>query len=789
MTKKLLTLAITGLVAVSASAGRLLFVDMEADGRQLTESVSGSKLTLSGQHAPENIPGAAGMALRLDGYSSFASGTVSTPDAQSVTVSMWVAPETYPTVALDRFTDERIVLAGTLDKTARAGWAFTLGFNGVYAFECYSGGWPLTLKASDMLPTYEWSHLVAVIDGASGKAKLYRNGAEVASSNCMTPQNLAAATQLFIGKSPETSKVDVFNINSLNGLIDDIEIADRALSAAEVIAFEPENEADLRVPASRFAANPMRPKFHGMPGANWTNESHGMTYSDGRWHVFFQKNGNGPYMTRLHWGHISSENLCDWREEKIAIAPGESYDIKGCWSGCVFSDDVITGGKPSIIYTAVDYARAVIAQANPVDDSLIDWEKVTSNPIIDGRPAGLSDDFRDPYFFRNGDNAYIIVGSSSAGVGCTTLHRYDPASKTFSNDGKLFAKGMNTFFDGSFWEMPNVTDMGGGKWLFTVTPLNTSKGVWTQYRTGTIADDGTFVADGASTMPRGVELISKDGYGLLSPTIYQKDGKTIALGIVPDKVSGADNYEMGWAHCYSLPREWSLDENSNLVQKPYAGLRGLRSSDSFGLKDFELSGTKDITGVGGRQVEILGRFTVGANPFGFRFMRNSIGQGKLFYTPGTNRLTVDLTGLQRYINDNGSYNGVYTCTLPETIKQGEELTLNLFIDGSVLDIFVNDKWATSIRVFATAADADGLQAYSEGGSTFCRELSAWVLKSDAQTSVDDIFNDSFGESDEGPVDVFTLSGILLRSGVEPASALDGLPSGLYIVGGKKVICK
>ena len=125
-----------------------------------------------------------------------------------------------------------------------------------------------------------------------------------------------------------------------------------------------------------------------------------MAYADGRYHLFFQKNANGPYMARLHWGHISSENLYEWREEKIALAPGASYDIKGCWSGCVFSDTQITGGRPNILYTAVDYGRASIAQAMPDGNDLLNWTKSSRNPIIPGRPDGLSDDFRDPYFFR-----------------------------------------------------------------------------------------------------------------------------------------------------------------------------------------------------------------------------------------------------------------------------------------------------------------------------------------------------------------------------------------------------
>lgn len=95
-----------------------------------------------------------------------------------------------------------------------------------------------------------------------------------------------------------------------------------------------------------------------------------------------------------------------------------------------------------------------------------------------------------------------------------------------------------------------MTDMGNGKWLFTVTPLGMGTGVRTIYWVGSVNADGTFVPD--YEMPKTLEMngISKDGYGLLSPTIYQKDGKTIMLGIVPDKLPGEVNAEMGWAHNY-----------------------------------------------------------------------------------------------------------------------------------------------------------------------------------------------------------------------------------------------
>lgn len=48
---------------------------------------------------------------------------------------------------------------------------------------------------------------------------------------------------------------------------------------------------------------------------------------------------------------------------------------------------------------------------------------------------------------------------------------------------------------------------------------------------------------------------------------------------------------------------------------------------------------------------------------------------------------------------------------------------------------------------------------------------------------------SVEEVTEKPVDVYSLTGTLLKHGVNRSSATDGLPAGLYIVGGKKVIVR
>ncbi len=773
MTHRFLLPALMLLGSITINAKQIALYEIDKDG-VIKETVSGASYQVKGVHPAEAIAGAKGKALRLDGYSTYVDakiGDILADGSKKMTASIWFAIETYPIVELDVNTSEQIAIASCINEPSKTGFGFFLGFDGKYSFKTYVGGWPLEMKVDTPLPQYEWINLTAVIDAEAKVATLYHNGTAVATSKANGTLKLENS-DLRIGRSFNERFIGPFCISSFNGLIDDISVWDEAIEPSEIHSWQPDNVADLSIPASRFADDPLRPAFHGMPGANWTNETHGMAYSNNRYHVFFQKNANGPYMARLHWGHISSENLFDWREESIAITPGAYYDIKGCWSGCVFTDDQLTQGKPSIIYTGVDYAKAVIAQANPLDENLISWEK-GSMPIINGRPSGLSDDFRDPYFFRNGDNAYIIVGTSAKNVGATTLHAYNPSSKTWSNDGKLFFSGTNVAECGTFWEMPNITKIGD-KWLFTTTPQNTSKGVACLYWVGKVNADGTFSPD--KTTPATVELpgFARDGYGLLSPTILQHDGKTIALGIVPDKLSGQDNYNLGYAHTYSLPREWTLDSEGNLWQKPYSGLAAMRGSNGFSKSDFTLNGDLKIEGVAGRAVELCGEFVIGPGKCGFNLLDNGTDALKIYYDGAMNEIVIDARGNSRLVNDAGVFDGYYHSTLPQQLAKGETIKLNIFFDHSILDIFINDRWASSVRVFAHEKSSENTSVFTEG-EMMVKSLKGWNLDVTNGSGVDSVW------AGHHEFKVFSLDGNVIYDNVPVPSIIS-----IYDISGMKI---
>ncbi len=690
---------------------------------------------ITGARTPLVVKGVSGNAIRFDGYSQYLSQSADLSSCTSdVTFSLWTALETYPMMNIDVDKEEYTSIAGNIDESAKTGMALEVSNRGSYQFRCYVNNSVITVQGTGTLPKYQWNNLVATITvpaSGRGSVALYLNGQQVGTGTTARKATFSGGSAAFlVGKNNNDVRQDKFLLNTINGIIDYINIYNVSWSAEEVASAYtgglPADAPELSYPSEYWAEDLLRPKFHGMPSHAWTNESHGMTYSDGKYHVFFQKNGNGPYMCRLHWGHIESENLYDWTEVKTAINPETSYDIKGCWSGCVVEDEKIFGAYPGIIYTGVDYGKAMISFASPTDATLLDWTKASNNPRINGKPSGLSDDFRDPYFFRTSKGAYIIVGSSKNNIGCCTLHAYNEVTGNWSNDGKLFFQGDNASAHGTFWEMPTVTPMGNDQYLFTVTPLNTSLGVRTLYWVGKIDDNGQFQPiDG--TWPRTVELsgMTRDGYGLLSPTIYQKDGKTIALGIVPDKVASSVNYENGWAHCYSLPREWSLDANNLLVQKPYTGLEGMRVSEgAYSQTNFQLNGTQTLSTVSGRQVEVLATFQSGSAAFGINVLKSTNGQAQIKVSGST--LTVDLTSLGRISNDNGVFGGKYESTLPVNIETGSEVKLHVFVDGSILDIFVNDTYATSIRIFCTDADATGVELFTEA-NTQVVSAQAWNL--------------------------------------------------------------
>ena len=687
------------------------------DGK-VSEELTNTQFTVESKLPATSAKGLDGDALRFDGYSNYIRTSVpeGKMSTEALTLSVVLAAETYPMMVVDQAANEFGTVCGNLD--SGSGFALQLSSQGnLRALMAVDGMGIVTVSGNQKLPRGQWSKVDVVFNRAAGRAELFLNGQSIGQT-AVSGSLMADGGTLYIGKDAAEIKEGWINqmyLNTFCGLIDDITIINGNVNGngnGNVNG----NVPDFAYPLSRYTgkAGLWRPRFHGMPTGSWSNETHGMLYSGGRYHVFFQKNPNGPYMSRLHWGHISSDNLYSWREEPIAVYPDINEDMKGCWSGCIYDDN----GTPTILYTAVDNAKARIVKTTTNNADLNGWSN--KQVVIDGRPSGLSDDFRDPYYFVANGQKYIIVGTGKDGKGACTLHRWTGSSWT--NDGAIFFQGTNVSDHGTFWEMPNVTPMGNGKWLFTCSTLGNSAGTRTLCWVGTINSNGQFVPDGGIGNVQYLEMngIADQGYGMLSPTIYQHGGKTLMMGIVPDKLPTTTDCEKGWSHNYSLPREVTLDANGQMVQKPYSGLTGMRTEVNVNVNG-NVNGTASLAPVSGRQIELMGEFTVNGGTCGFRFLRSGNSYAELSYNASEGKLTISYENLTRESNGRDKWSAY----LPQKVNNGQKLKLHLFFDGSIADVFVCDRWAFSVRMYPTDANGTGTEVFATTNTHV--NVSAWTL--------------------------------------------------------------
>jgi len=689
--------------------------------------------------AAERVPGISGNALRTDGFSTFLDANISLPLTRNMTLETWVALESYPSdkeVPYDQHIPSALVSQFDGSK------GFTLDINtwGEYSFKVNVGGTLVTLKASERFPLHSWTHVAGVVDAEQGKVTLYLNGVAVATGNVSKSQNLQLAqSPLRVGKS-HTDRLDgIFLVNGLNGAFDDTRVHNYAQSAATLLAtYQAGSSAALstgldatKTPANRFANDLQRPKFHAMPPAGWTNEPHGLVRNGNELHMFYQRTPNGPFKTQSHWGHMVSEDFVNWKVLPDALYPtlvtgtNAGFDMKGIWAG----DAVVSNGKAYAFYTNVNHSADFnpgIAVASSGNAQFTQWEK--QEPVIDSDQV---QDFRDPYLWQENGTWHMLIGAKVQGKG--GLAYYTSSNLlTWTYKPTFSSLSYATMDIGSeVWELPVFESIGNGKHILLVNPVggsvskydntNPTRGL---YWIGTWAN-GVFTPD--YEQPKKLDLLR----GHLSPTVERTNAGVItAIGIVDERRSSQAQLDAGWANTFGLAREWYLlPDNATLGQRPSADLVGLRVNPT--PTNISNLSTTDVTStsVSGRQVEfelILDNAST-AERYGFEILANA---DRSEYT----RIYYDAIGKRIVLDKRNSTtaNEEDKVQLIETYDEaafGKPSKFHVFIDGSVVDVFINDAAAFSFRSYPSKADSNGINIFASQGAASFSALNYWPLKS------------------------------------------------------------
>jgi len=373
----------------------------------------------------------------------------------------------------------------------------------------------------------------------------------------------------------------------------------------------------------------------------------------------------------------------------VALSPEPGFSNEGIWSGSA----IVHHGKLALIYTGVDGVKAGIGVA--FSDDGIHFTNHPGNPVIPGRPKwGDFLDFRDPFVWREGDTYYMVIGAGVSDVGGTVLI-YKSKNLIDWEYRKQILTG-HTSASGFFWEMP-VLVKDGDRHALIVSELPGRATYWV----GSWKDENFTPI---SNVPRHLELFNH----LLSPTpMIEEDGQIVVMGIIPDERPPRELSRAGWAHLYSLPRSLSTDASGAVAQKPHRSVEALchplTSVAGIELKD---GSVYDLPGIAEKSLRIRATFKRGDSKEVSLLLRRSPDgqeQTEILYDWEHSRLTLDRTKstldpLPKRDRQETEY----------TSAEHDSIHLDVFVDRSVLEVFVDDRASFSARIYPTLNTSSGV---------------------------------------------------------------------------------
>ncbi len=490
----------------------------------------------------------------------------------------------------------------------------------------------------------------------------------------------------------------------------------------------------------QLASDPHRPLYHFVSPESTLNDPNGLCYWNGCWHLFYQ--GYPPEDSRQHWGHAISDDLIHWRDVPYAIYP---HPEECCYSGSALVED----DRVIAIYHGTQIGNMVALSSDPL---LLNWEKVGDGAVIPMQKAGdplLPYTVFDPCIWKK-DGAYYALSGGWLPMGpddkqiranflfrSSDLENWEYLHPFVENDQYTVVGD-----DGAcpyFWPIGDkhilliYSHMTGGQYLL---------GDYDTTRDKFVVTDGGLFNFGPST-PSGVHAPSAapDGKGGVIVIFNMNQGK-------PTQV---------WNQIMTLPRRLTLDADNRLLQEPAGDIESLRY-DQQSVGETALPANEEIVldAIQGNAMELALEIDPGAAPLvelnvlrspireeftriAFYPKRGNRYRQRLSKTQAMNASTAAMQQLPQRYESLISIDASYASTLPEALPRAPEiapvfladdepLQLRVFIDRSVVEVFVNGKQCVAVRVYPGRADSLGVSLRAQGSAATLRRLDAWQMK-------------------------------------------------------------
>lgn len=414
---------------------------------------------------------------------------------------------------------------------------------------------------------------------------------------------------------------------------------------------------------------------------------------------------------------MKSRDLVHWEHCPIALAPGDACDLDGCFSGSAV-DNI---GELTLIYTGhqyIDQPNNIFSQNQNVAVSTdgIHFRKLKENPVIAELPTDSSQHFRDPKVWNNEDTWYMILGNSTKEDLPRVILYSSPDLKTWTYQGVLLQGDKNMGF---MWECPDFFELNG-KHIFMFSPqgINAQGDKYNNlFQTGYYVGEYNYERN---EYKHGEFLELDNGHDFYAVQTFLDDqGRRIAMGWMDMWESDMPTKGDGWCGAMTIPRVITLDENNKMLMNPVEEMKLLRQSEHV----------------------LYQKGTIRESYF--ENVEADLLEVKVVFD--LTKSTADLVGLK--LRGTGQEETVITYSIPDqklklncsksgkktdgvrqtAFKTEGQLTLQIYLDRSSIEIFANEGQATMTSRIYTSEKLLGIEVITEGGDVYVNELTCWEL--------------------------------------------------------------
>jgi beta-fructofuranosidase len=503
----------------------------------------------------------------------------------------------------------------------------------------------------------------------------------------------------------------------------------------------PQQEVELknnpllrRFAASRqkLSSDKFRPIYHYVNPEGNLNDPNGLSYWKGNWHMFYQ--AYPPEDTRQHWGHAMSKDLIHWRDLPYAIYPKPERAV---FSGSALVED----DRVIAMYHGTTVGNMVAVSSDPL---LLNWEKITGQAVIPIRSTSgfpLPYSVFDPCIWKKDSIYYALsAGRSHTGPGSKPIR----ANYLFRSKDLTRWEYMHEFVEGDrftlvgddgacpyFWPiggryiLPFFSHMSGGQYLLGDYNKQADKFIATAH--------GKFNFGAVS--PAGVHAPSASPDG--------KGDVIIIFNMNPGKPT------QGWNQIMTLPRRLSLVGKDSLAIEPAGDIESLRYNHQYVGKTILKANQETVfKNIYGNAIEINAEIDpkkatvieldVLRSPAKEEYTRillyreKGFSSGREYFNPLVEQGRITRNSIVSIETSNSSILPDVMLRPPESapvmLKPDEPFKLRVFIDKSVVEVFVNGRQCLAVRVYPGRDDSIGVSIKAQGQAAELNYLDAWQMK-------------------------------------------------------------